>query len=162
MGAGVSVPVQTGPEANPGSCTYTYTGSHSPGVQWPTLGFDRPPHLAPRLKKEYGYNSIPPICLRGMLQGELHKLCYRQRGSKLHFLKLLSVFKLKRVFINIRGTLLVAQLIEALRYKSESRGFDSRWCHWIFFIDIILPAATMALGSTQPLTEMSTRNISWG
>jgi len=32
-----------------------------------------------------------------------------------------------------------------------------------FFIDIILPAALwMALGLTQPLTEMSTRNISRG
>jgi hypothetical protein len=30
------------------------------------------------------------------------------------------------------GTLLVAQLVEALHYKSEGRGFDSRWCHWIF------------------------------
>jgi hypothetical protein len=27
------------------------------------------------------------------------------------------------------GTLLVAQLVEALRYKPEDRGFDSRWCH---------------------------------
>ena len=26
----------------------------------------------------------------------------------------------------------VAQLVEALRYKLEVRGFDSRWCHWIF------------------------------
>jgi len=26
------------------------------------------------------------------------------------------------------GTLLVAQLAEALRYKPEDRGFDSRWC----------------------------------
>ena len=24
----------------------------------------------------------------------------------------------------------VAQLVEALRYKSEGRRFDSRWCHW--------------------------------
>jgi hypothetical protein len=32
-----------------------------------------------------------------------------------------------------RGKLLVAQLVEALRYKPEDRGFDSRWCHWIFF-----------------------------
>jgi hypothetical protein len=23
----------------------------------------------------------------------------------------------------------VEQLVEALRYKPESRGFDSRWCH---------------------------------
>jgi hypothetical protein len=26
----------------------------------------------------------------------------------------------------------VAQLVEALRYKPEDRGFDSRWCHWNF------------------------------
>ena len=52
----------------------------------------------------------------------------------------------------------VAQLVEALRYKPEGRGFDSRWCHWIFFIGIILSSA---LGSTQPLTEMSTRNVFW-
>jgi len=31
-----------------------------------------------------------------------------------------------------------------------------------FFIDIILPAALWPMGSTQPLTEMSTRNISLG
>ena len=32
-----------------------------------------------------------------------------------------------------------------------------------YFIDIVLSVAlTMALGPTQPLTEMSTRNISWG
>ena len=26
----------------------------------------------------------------------------------------------------------VAQLVEALSYKLEGRGFDSRWCHWNF------------------------------
>jgi hypothetical protein len=26
----------------------------------------------------------------------------------------------------------VAQLVEALRYKPEGRGIDSRWCHWNF------------------------------
>ena len=26
----------------------------------------------------------------------------------------------------------VAQLVEALRYEPEGRGFDSRWCHWNF------------------------------
>ena len=31
-----------------------------------------------------------------------------------------------------------------------------------FFIDIKFSNRTMALGSTQPLTEMSTRSISWG
>jgi hypothetical protein len=28
-----------------------------------------------------------------------------------------------------------------------------------FSVDLILPAALLALGSTQPLTEMSTRNL---
>jgi hypothetical protein len=36
----------------------------------------------------------------------------------------------------------VAQLVEALRYKPEGRGFDSQWISRLgFFIDIILPAA---------------------
>ena len=26
----------------------------------------------------------------------------------------------------------VGQLVEALRFKSEDRGFDSRLCHWNF------------------------------
>ena len=26
----------------------------------------------------------------------------------------------------------VAQLVEALRHKPEGRGFDSRWCQWIY------------------------------
>jgi hypothetical protein len=53
----------------------------------------------------------------------------------------------------------VAQLVEALRYKPEGRGSDSRRCHWNIFIP---SGRTVALGSTQPLTEMNTSNISWG
>ena len=53
----------------------------------------------------------------------------------------------------------VVQLVEALRYKSEGRGFDSRWC---FFYSHNPSGRTMATGLTQPLTEMRTRNISWG
>ena len=30
----------------------------------------------------------------------------------------------------------VAQLVEALRYKPEGRGFDSRWCHWNFSLTL--------------------------
>jgi len=35
---------------------------------------------------------------------------------------------------NKSGGHAVAQLVEALRYKSEGRGFDSRWCHWYFLL----------------------------
>jgi hypothetical protein len=28
----------------------------------------------------------------------------------------------------------VAQLVEALRYKPEGRGFDSGWVHWDFSV----------------------------
>jgi hypothetical protein len=57
-----------------------------------------------------------------------------------------------------RGTA-VAQLVEALCYKPAGRGFDgvSGFFHWHNPV-----GRAMALGSTQPLTEMSTRNISWG
>jgi hypothetical protein len=30
------------------------------------------------------------------------------------------------------NTPLVVQLVEALRYKPEDRGFDSRWFYWNF------------------------------
>ena len=50
---------------------------------------------------------------------------------------------------------------EALRYKPEDRGFDSRWFNGIFHC-LNFSGRTMALGLTQPLTEMSIRNISWG
>ena len=41
-------------------------------------------------------------------------------------------------------------------YKSEGRGFGSRWCHGNFSFTL-----TMVLALTQPLTEISTRNIFW-
>ena len=29
---------------------------------------------------------------------------------------------------------MVAQLVQALSYKPEGRGFDSGWCHWNFLL----------------------------
>ena len=47
-------------------------------------------------------------------------------------------------------------VVKVLCYKLEGRWFDPSWC----------PSdpsdRTVALGSTQPLTEMSARSISWG
>jgi hypothetical protein len=52
----------------------------------------------------------------------------------------------------------VAQLAEALHYKPESCEFDPDSVNGIFH-RYNPSSRTMALGSTQPLTEMSARNI---
>jgi hypothetical protein len=52
-------------------------------------------------------------------------------------------------------------LVEALCYKLESRGFESRLAYWVFFNFSTPSSSTMALGFTHPLTEMSTRNLPW-
>ena len=46
-------------------------------------------------------------------------------------------------FLGAPGTLVVT----ALDYKTEDRGFDSRWCDWSFSISIIIHYGP------QPLTE---------
>ena len=55
----------------------------------------------------------------------------------------------------------MAHLVEALRYQSEVAGSIPDVVIRIFYWHI--PSGpTMALGLTQPLTEMNTINISWG
>jgi hypothetical protein len=49
---------------------------------------------------------------------------------------------------------------EALCYKVQGCWFDSQWAHCIIFYLSNFPAT--ALGSTQPLTEMSTTNLPEG
>ena len=43
------------------------TGSF-PGVKRPRCGVDRPPHLAPRLKKEYSYTFTFALGIRGLFK----------------------------------------------------------------------------------------------
>jgi hypothetical protein len=52
----------------------------------------------------------------------------------------------------------VARLVEALLYNPEGRGLDF---HWAFEICRRLhpSSRTMALGSTQPLAQMTTRDL---
>ena len=73
-----------------------------------------------------------------------------------------SVLQLKSDHTRVRHVLkygcvhAVAQLVEAQRYKPESRGFDSGCCHW----DILLAVSFRphcGPGVTETLTEMSTR-----
>jgi len=63
-GARFFAPVQTGSGAYPAS--YAMGTGSFPGVKRPGRGVDHPPHLAPRLKKQYSYNSTPPMGLRGL------------------------------------------------------------------------------------------------
>jgi hypothetical protein len=56
----------------------------------------------------------------------------------------------------------VSYLVEALCYKPEGRGFDYRLSEWMFFNSHSASRHTMALGFTQYLKEMSTRNLPWG
>jgi len=53
-------------------------------------------------------------------------------GAQLQRSGINEICFLTRYVTSSGGTLLVAQLVEALRYKSEDRGFDSQWCHWNF------------------------------
>jgi hypothetical protein len=53
----------------------------------------------------------------------------------LTFQEVKTTFFNKTMFMQtvyVAGYKAVAQLVEALRYKPEGRGFDSRWCHWNF------------------------------
>jgi hypothetical protein len=54
-----------------------------------------------------------------------------------------------------RGTI----VLKALCHKPEGRGFNSRLGHWVLSILHNSSSRTMALGSTQRLKEMSTKNL---
>jgi len=53
-------------------------------------------------------------------------------------------------------------VVKVLCYKSDGRWFDPSWCQVDISLTLNPSDRTMALGSTQPLTETSTRSISWG
>jgi len=52
------------------------TGLFPGGKVWLGRGLDHQPHIELRLKKEYSYNSTPPLGLRGLFQGEIYPYNY--------------------------------------------------------------------------------------
>jgi len=64
-----SAHVQTGPGAHPAS--YIMCTGSIPAVKRPGRGVTTHHKLAPRLKKEYGYTSTPPLDIRGLFYCEL-------------------------------------------------------------------------------------------
>jgi len=74
VGARFSESVRKYPGAHPAS--YAMGTGSFPGVRRPGRGIDHSPHLAPRLKIEYSYASIPPLSLRGLFWGEIYLLSY--------------------------------------------------------------------------------------
>jgi len=69
-----------------------------------------------------------------------------------HFTGITSTYELCELKFSLRYCKFYygSTVVKALCYKSEGRWFDSRCCHWHNPSD-----RTMALGSTQLLTEMS-------
>jgi hypothetical protein len=59
---------------------------------------------------------------------------------------LYSLLYNKKVYSLTKGTADGGTVVKVLCYKSEGRWFDSGWCHWKFFIDIILPIALRPWG----------------
>ena len=70
------------------------------------------------------------------LQTIRHQAVQKDKVKKyhIHFQLKLEISAVSQIYVH--KTLLkghaMAQLVEALRYKSEGRGFDSRWYHWNF------------------------------
>jgi hypothetical protein len=84
----------------------------------------------------------------------------------LYWSAFLWVFWSKLLFLGFIFNLVVIllsymEVFSWVCYKLEGRGFESHWGHWIF--QLTKPSSrTMALGSTQPVTEMSARNLPGG
>jgi hypothetical protein len=110
--------------------------------------YSEPPLVSLR-HQQYNFISvhIMVVGLRDLLSVEL---------SLVAFCQLLAVCSYQKQILKFcllwRGTLMVVQLVEALRYMSEGRGFDSRYCHCNISLTYF-SGRTMALGLTQPNTN---------
>jgi hypothetical protein len=88
VGARYSVPVQTGSEAHPSSYIMG-TGSFL-GVKLQGVALTTHPHLAPRLKKEYSYNSTPLWAFVAFLRVNFTFTFMYWRGRRFELLSLIA------------------------------------------------------------------------
>jgi hypothetical protein len=131
------------------------------------------PYHCLSVTKEFGYNNY-----------HLKNIKYfttRYNGFK-SFVKFLTLKNTRQFFCSVtreklfdaerKGyiirseyyTLWSTRLRSWLRHYATSEWSQFRFTmtSWNFSVDLILPAALCPLGSTQPLTEMSTRNLPEG
>jgi hypothetical protein len=78
-----------------------------------------------RLRREAGNSHLLIITRKCSAVSPIAHTPYGGNMDKLTF----TLFELRNTSEWGRA---VAKLVEALRYKPEGRGFDSRWCHWNF------------------------------
>jgi len=70
-------------------------------------------------------------CLEGATLIGTWCCCYRARDPVQKLFDC-TTYVIDSLFFLVNLGHAVAQLVEALSYKPEGRGFDSRWCHWNF------------------------------
>jgi hypothetical protein len=75
--------VQICPGTHP--ATYTVGTGSFPGAIWPGCVINHPT-LSCAKKEEYSYTCTPPVCLCGMLQGELYFFTCRVFSSLIYLL----------------------------------------------------------------------------
>ena len=126
--------------------------------RWETLNWILPAGWSdiPHFTRQHGRNSVLFRRPRHF-EGTLVTALARSDADWLFLMGISERESLPKQTTNILQGYAVAQLVQTLSCKPEGRHFDSQ-----FFIELILPAFTVALRSTQLLTKMSTRYISWG
>jgi len=132
------------------------------------------------VKKEYSYTSTPPMGHRACTEPQcLYKgapyaspllVPWSRKSTTIPLLPLWAVRPVQSLSACTRVHFTLpyfrcesgSTVFKVLCYKSEGWWLDPSWCQWKFSLTQIPSDRTMALGSSQPLTEMSTRRISWG
>ena len=116
------------------------------GVKWPRRAIDHPPHLAPRVKKEYSYTSTLRLGLHGMFWGKhylyLILAATNDQTVQQHWLAGLGsgdavCFPLRR---NCSCKIYASRLCQGSGFKSPAShrlrpGFNPRSNHVRFLVD---------------------------